>query len=171
MTDAATAGLPSTRGAGAEATRARPMPPTYDDRFTTVETTPTTARNAAPVREPEPKAPKDPAPHLPKPSKGERWLCADYGFAASLIATVDPDIVLTRETPRNEAEGRGKVAVAGVVHETVFRVVGVNRRWDWNGGKDAILIKPGGLTAYYDFRGLGPLEKTKPGGVLSCVQG
>ena len=132
---------------------------------TNVETTPTTARNVAVVREPEPKAPKDPAPHLPKPANGERWLCA-------LFTRLEPSIVLTRETPRNEAEGRGKVAVAGVVHETVFRVAGINRRWDWNSGDDTIVINTDGSAAYYDFRGLGLLEKTaKPRELLSCVQG
>ena len=168
--DVAKAGPQSTRGAGVGAARAQPVPATGGQGITIVETTPTTARSVAAVSEQVPELPKDPAPHLPKPTDNERWLCtsAIYGEGPER----EPSIVLTRETPRNQAEGRGKVAVAGVVHETVFRVEGVSRRWDWNANDDAIVIGPDGSAAYYSFRRLGLFETTaKPSELLICVQG
>ena len=167
---AAKAGLQSTKGAGVGAVRAQPVPATGGERATIAETTPATARSVATVSEKVPKLPKDPAPHLPKPADNERWLCTSAIFGEG--PEREPSIVLTRETPRNQPEGRGKVAVAGVVHEAVFRVEGVSRRWDWNTNADAIVIRPDGRAAYYNFRGLGLFEtKTKPSELLTCVQG
>ena len=167
---AAKAGLQSTKGAGVGAVRAQPVPATGGERATIAETTPATARSVATVSEKVPKLPKDPAPHLPKPADNERWLCTSGIFGRG--PEREPSIVLTRETPRNQPEGRGKVAVAGVVHEAVFRVEGVSRRWDWNTNADAIVIRPDGRAAYYNFRGLGLFEtKTKPSELLTCVQG
>ena len=167
---AAKAGLQSTKGAGEGAARAQPVPATGGEGVTIAETTPTTVRSAAAVTEQVPKLPKDPAPHLPKPADNERWLCTSGIFGRG--PEREPSIVLTRETPRNQPEGRGKVAVAGVVHEAVFRVEGVSRRWDWNTNADAIVIRPDGRAAYYNFRGLGLFEtKTKPSELLTCVQG
>ena len=125
---------------------------------------------AAKPRETEPKTPKDPAPHLPKPRGGERWLCIEIGSFASPEDT--PTIVLTRESPRSEAEGIGKIAVAGPIHEALFEVTGIERRWDWNEGLDTIVIDTTGSGAYYDFRWLEPGEtKTAPSGHLYCVEG
>ena len=164
------ADLQSTKGTGVGAARAQPVPATGKEEVTIAETTPTTARSAAAVSEQVPKLPKDPAPHLPKPADNERWLCTSAIFGAG--PEREPSIVLTRETPRNQPEGRGKVAVAGVVHEAVFRVQGVSRRWDWSTYDDAIVIGPDGSAAYYNFRGLGLFEtKAKPSELLTCVQG
>ena len=167
---AAKADLQSTKGPGVGAAHAQPVPATGGEGVTIAETTPTTARSGATVSEQVPKLPKDPAPHLPKPADNERWLCTSALFGEG--PEREPSIVLTRETPRNQPEGRGKVAVAGVVHEAVFRVEGVSRRWDWNTNADAIVIGLDGRAAYYNFRGLGLFEtKAKPSELLKCVQG
>ncbi len=167
---AANAGLQSTKGAGVGAVRAQPVPATRGEGGTIAETTSTTVRSVVAVSEQVPKLPKDPAPHLPKPADNERWLCTSSIFGEG--PEREPSIVLTRETPRNQPEGLGKVAVAGVVHEAVFRVEGVSRRWDWNTYDDAIMIGPDGSAAYYNFRGLGLFEtKAKPSELLICVQG
>lgn len=166
---AAKAGLQSTRGVDVGAAHAQPVPATGGE-VTIAETNPTPARSVAAVSEQVPKLPKDPAPHLPKPADNERWLCASAIFGER--PEREPSIVLTRETPRNKPKGRGKVAVAGVVYETVFSVEGVSRRWDWNTNDDAIVIGPDGSAAYYNFRGLGLFEtKAKPSKLLRCVQG
>ena len=87
-------------------------------------------------------------------------------------------IVLTRESPRSQARGTGKIAVAGVIHDTHFEIVGINRRWDWNvdeqagGALDAFVIKNDGGGAYYDFRGVeGAQTSAWPRELLQCVQG
>ena len=111
--------------------------------------------------------------HLPKPEDGERWLCKD-GFDAiyGLGPEYDPSIILTRETPSHEPYGYGRVSVAGVVHDALFSVSGVNRRWDWNDYIDAIVIEPGGDGGYYDFRLMEDGEDTvKVRQTLECVQG
>ena len=44
------------------------------------------------------------------------------------------------------------VVVAGEFHLALFELQGVDRRWDWNEGKDAMVIEPSGLGLYYNFR-------------------
>jgi len=128
--------------------------------------------------------PKDPAPHLPKPKNGERWLCVN-NMSAWFLDLINEEmmempksmIVLTRESPRSQARGTGKIAVAGVIHDTHFEIEGINRRWDWNvdeqAGKalDALVIKNDGGGAYYDFRGVkGVQTSTWPRELLQCMQ-
>ncbi len=45
----------------------------------------------------------------------------------------------------------GNVWVAGVRHAATYRVEGINRRWDFDGGKYAITLSPEGVARYYDF--------------------
>ena len=92
--------------------------------------------------------------------------------------TPESTIVLTRESPRDQAIGTGKIAVAGVTHDTHFEIEGIDRRWDWNfdneagGALDTFVISSDGEGAYYDFRGVeGPKTSTGPREFLPCVEG
>ena len=137
------------------------------------------------VAESSTQPPKDPAPHLPKPKNGERWLCGHSMSPWVLdvikdggMETPESTIVLTRESPRDQARGTGKIAVAGVTHDTHFEIVGINRRWDWNfdneagGALDTFIIRSDGEGAYYDFRGVeGANTSTGPREFLQCVEG
>ena len=94
------------------------------------------------------------------------------------METPESTIVLTRESPRDQARGTGKIAVAGVTHDTHFEIVGINRRWDWNfdneagGALDTFIIRSDGEGAYYDFRGVeGANTSTGPREFLQCVEG
>ena len=67
-------------------------------------------------------------------------------------------MVLTRDGPQDSGMGLGQVLVAGVTHDAMFSVQGVNRRWDWNWNEDsgsyedAMVLMPGGKGSYYNFR-------------------
>ena len=76
--------------------------------------------------------------------EAERTLTADErrsveGFAEGLLDTVLEDLSTN-------------VVVAGEFHLALFELQGVDRRWDWNEGKDAMVIEPSGLGLYYNFR-------------------
>ena len=119
--NAVSAGLPSggsSSGEGAHATPANSAEErTVERSATPASTQAESGETNERVAEVPPKPPKDPAPHLPKPENGERWLCGDVW--EMLLSTVpEPTIVLTRESPRDQARGTGKIAVGGVIHET-----------------------------------------------------
>ena len=63
-------------------------------------------------------------------------------------------MVLTREKPvfENSPRSKGKVLAAGITVDALVEIQGVNRRWDWNGGKDAMIIEPDGRGIYVNFR-------------------
>ena len=175
--NAVSAGLPS-GGSSREGAHATP---TNNAGESTIERSATPAPTQAEsgetnerVAEVPPKRPKDPAPQLPKPENGERWLCGDIW--KTLLSTLpEPTIVLTRESPRDQASGTGRIAVGGVIHETHFEIQGISRRWDWNfddeenAALDTFVIKSDGSGAYYDFRGI--TGSTRPSEILQCVQG
>ena len=46
----------------------------------------------------------------------------------------------------------GNVWVAGVKHAATYRVEGINRRWDFDGGRYAITLSPEGVARYYNFK-------------------
>ena len=184
-------GLPNTGRGSTETAHTAPANTREESTTGRVETTPprpagTVARDESELKAPS-GPPNDPAPHLAKPENGERWLCVDAwdGLWSALLSSIEdgkgappePTIVLTRETPRDQAKGTGKIAVAGVIHETKFEIEGVSRRWDWtfegrwSTALDTIVIERDGSGAYYDFRGLGWLEtSTKASEHLRCVQ-
>ena len=181
-------GLPNTGRSSAETAHTAPANARGENTIRGVETTPPTPGGTMARDDPEPKAPsrppEDPAPHLPKPKNGERWLCVDAssrdGRRLALLSSIEdgksvplePTIVLTRETPRDQAKGTGKIAVAGVIHKTEFEIEGVSRRWDWSNALDTIVIDHDGSGAYYDFRGLGWLEtSTRASEHLRCAEG
>ena len=101
----------------------------------------------------------------------EKWRCFgefDYDKKTALVE-------LTRVTKDGEKSGFGEVSVAGVTHKALFRVEGLNRRWDF--GEEirtdlspySFVIFPSGGGAYYDFSGVEPGGKTKPRQFFSCV--
>ena len=152
--NAVSAGLASreTSGEDAEPTPANRTGQRTVERGETPGSTQTeTAETNERIAEVPSRPPKDPAPHLPKPDNGERWLCAD-ALKTMFLPEPEPTIVLTRESPRDQARGTGKIAVGGVIHKTDFQIEGISRRWDWNDGEDAIVIGPSGQGGYYDFR-------------------
>ena len=176
--NAVSAGLP-TRGSSS-GDRAHATPGSKTEKRTAERATPPASTQATSgetdehVAEVPPEPPKDPAPHLPKPENGERWLCGDAWDM--LFPTMgEPIIVLTRESPRDQATGTGKIAVGGVTHESHFKIEGISRRWDWNfndeenGALDTFVINGDGSGAYYDFRGV--KGSTGPSEILECMQG
>ena len=81
----------------------------------------------------------------------ETWQCFamnDYNKTTTLST-------LTRV--KSGSEEFGEVAFASVTHPALFRIAGLNRRWDfgYNESKDgfhyAFVIKPDGTGLYYDF--------------------
>ena len=182
------AGLPNTGRSSAETAHTPPANARGENTIRGVETTPSMPGETMARVDPEPTAPsrppEDPAPHMPKPKNGERWLCVDAssrdGLRLALLSSIgdgkgvppEPTIVLTRETPRDQAKGSGKIAVGGVIHKTRFEIEGVSRRWDWSNALDTIIIDHDGSGAYYDFRGLGWLEtSTRASEHLRCAEG
>ena len=87
-----------------------------------------------------------PPPEIP--DGGERWVCQSDSYNA----TADESVVLTRSGLQDRAVDFGQVFVAGVTHSALFPVQGVERRWDWNDGKDAMVIESDGDGRYYNFR-------------------
>ncbi len=92
----------------------------------------------------------------------EVWQCqeSEYGNWSNILvnATVNAD------------RSSGKIFVAGVVHESSFKVNGFNRRWNFGLDEDntydyAFIIEPNGAATYYDF---GKKKSTKPSMVLHC---
>ena len=101
----------------------------------------------------------------------EKWRCFgefDFDKKAALVK-------LTRVTKDGERSGFGEVLVAGVTHKALFRVEGLNRRWDF--GEElrtgsysySFVIFPGGGGAYYDFSAVEYGVETKPKQVFRCV--
>lgn len=65
--------------------------------------------------------------------------------------------------------GFGEVSVAGITHDTRFKVAGLNRRWDF--GRDmqyAFVIHPDGFGAYYDFSTVEDGARTGPSQQFRC---
>ena len=106
----------------------------------------------------------EPPPEIP--DGGERWICRSDRHGA----TGDGHVVLTRDGPQDSGMGFGQVLVAGVTHDAMFSVQGVNRRWDWNGVKDTMLIKPGGKGSYYNFRLVDDKGQVKGSSWFECHQ-
>ena len=78
--------------------------------------------------------------------------------------------MLTRDGPQDSGMGVGEVLVAGVTHDAMFSVQGVNRRWDWNGVKDTMIIEPGGEGGYYNFRLVDDKGQVKISSWFECHQ-
>ena len=106
----------------------------------------------------------EPPPEIP--DGGERWVCRSDRYGA----TGDEHVVLTRDGPQDSGMGFGQVLVAGVTHNAMFSVQGVDRRWDWNGTKDAVVIEPGGQGSYYNFRLADDEGRVKRSSWFECHQ-
>ena len=106
----------------------------------------------------------EPPPEIP--DGGERWVCRSDRYGA----TGDEHVVLTRDGPQDSGMGFGQVLVAGVTHNATFSVRGVDRRWDWNGAKDAMVIKLGGQGSYYNFRVADDEGRAKASSWFECHQ-
>lgn len=76
-------------------------------------------------------------------------------------------IVLTRHLLNDRDIGTGTVRAAGVTHRTVFRVAGVQRRWDWDLDGSAyrysFIIDADGRALFYDFG-----SSDRPKGFYKC---
>ena len=96
----------------------------------------------------------------------EEWRCfALFDFSKETVA-----VELTRKTPDGEAKGSGEVSVAGFTHKALFRIAGVERRWDFGDEFNyAFVIKPGGDGAYYDFSSVEDGGTTSPSQRFNCV--
>ena len=103
-----------------------------------------------------------------KDTTTEIWRCFDYmDFEKNTVL-----IRLTRVTRYNEDLDFGEVSVAGVTYMALFRVTGLDRRWDF--GSDELpnysfIIQPNGDGAYYDFSNVEAGGTTKPSQVFECV--
>ena len=101
----------------------------------------------------------------------EKWRCFDKFDFDKKTALVK----LTRVTKDGEKSGFGEVLVAGVTYKALFKVKGLDRRWDF--GLEtrtglhsyAFLITPNGGGAYYDFSGVEYGVETKPKQGFNCV--
>ena len=98
----------------------------------------------------------------------EIWRCFDWvDFEKKTVL-----IRLTRVTRHSEDLGFGEVSVAGVSYMALFRVTGLDRRWDF--GSDELpnysfIIQPNGDGAYYDFSNVEVGGTTKPSQNFTCV--
>ena len=102
--------------------------------------------------------------------KLQRWGCGDYidgcGFRGCPIKlTADPDT------------SSGTVEVADTVNYALYRIVGLERRWDWGyddkgGYPYAITLGTDGTASYYDFSRVmadgDGVRRTKPADLLKC---
>ena len=107
-------------------------------------------------------------PPPPIPDGGERWICRSDMYGA----TGNEHVVLTRDKPLLDGGywGNGQVLVAGITFDADVEVQGVSRRWDWNRGKDAMVIKPGGQGSYYNFRLADDEGRVKASSWFNCHQ-
>ena len=112
---------------------------------------------------------KAPPPRLAAPVNGERWFC--YTNVLFSLSDRSPEIVLTREGKTDQPIGKGRVLVADVIYDAIFRIEGIDRRWDWSDGMDSISVNPGGTAAYFNFRLLEPGKTLlPPTQILWCSQ-
>ncbi len=101
----------------------------------------------------------------------EKWQCFDLWDSYEKTALVK----LTRTIEKDERSGFGEVLVAGVTHKALFRVEGLNRRWDF--GKEtrtgaysyAFVIEPDGTGVYLDFSHVEPGVQIKGSQFFNCV--
>ncbi len=95
----------------------------------------------------------------------EKWRC--FGVLDSRREKVL--VTLSRFKVGIQDRERGQVSVAGVTYRADFRVVGLDRRWDF--GEYAFTIRPDGDGSYYDFSDVWIWErgKTSPSRFFSCV--
>ena len=96
----------------------------------------------------------------------EAWRC----FAPTDFLKETAVVELTRETLDGQAEGVGEVSVAGVAWPAMFRIAGLNRRWDF--GEEfsyAFVIEPSGQGAYYDFSSVEDSDGTGASQFFGCV--
>ena len=96
----------------------------------------------------------------------EAWRC----FASSDFSKTTVLAKLTRRTLEGEAEGVGKVSVAGLTYPALFRVVGFDRRWDFGEEYDyTFIIEPSGRGRYFDFSSVEDGGTTNPSQFFKCV--
>jgi TonB family protein len=89
----------------------------------------------------------------------ETWRCWDYADRSETVL-----VTATVEAGRKE----GSIAVAGVIHTTVYRVTGFDRRWDFGlenkSYQYSFVIEPNGGGKYFDFG----VAKATPKQLMKC---
>lgn len=100
----------------------------------------------------------------PPPQIIEAWSCFEqWGDRSTTL------FALTRYKGR-----KGRVDVAGVSHEAVFSVAGLNRRWEWGeltadgSYRYAVVLEPNSRAAYTDFTFADEKGNAKPSRYYSC---
>ena len=98
----------------------------------------------------------------------EEWKCFDpYDYDKKSVL-----IEAFRGKPY-EIEGKwtsfGVIKAAGSTSFGVFKVLGLDRRWNW-GDEYAFVIKPNGDGLYYDFSNIEDGGTTSPSQRFNCVE-
>ena len=103
----------------------------------------------------------------------ETWRCfgqLDYRLALLEGSFPEEKVAVRLSRVADEDHEFGEVSVAGVIYWAHFRVVGINRRWDFGEEfKHAFVIEPNGSGAYYEFSNVEDGGKTKPSQHFNCV--
>ena len=80
----------------------------------------------------------------------EIWKCSDFGFYGALVS-------LTRQKIDGEDSGVATVSAAGNTQLAVFRIDGINLRWNFGGQNEkgfykySFIIEPNGDGFYFDI--------------------
>jgi hypothetical protein len=101
------------------------------------------------------------ADDAPTAAPVEAWECTD------VLGDWDKIIV---EAYVGKGRTAGSIRVAGVIHKTVYRVAGFQRRWDFGAKSDgsysyAFIVDPDGSASYFDFSGS---KTARPSMVMKC---
>ena len=75
----------------------------------------------------------------------EYWECGIFS-SQGIRSFTNISLTMSVATDRE----RGTISVAGDQFEALFKVEGINRRWDWN-DRYALVLRPDGQATYYDF--------------------
>ncbi len=113
-----------------------------------------------------------PANKVPQWDSAPQWECYDFlRYNLANKRRGKPPIILRLKEPAIPL-GAGNVEVVGGREQfALFRFDGLDREWAFGEmGKYIIILRPNKIASYYDFRGVGPGEKTKPKQHFICEQ-
>ncbi len=103
----------------------------------------------------------------------EKWRCFDiFDYSEEEVL-----VTLSRVTGDGQDREHGEVLVAGVTYRADFRVVGLDRRWNWGEETSlfqqsfaySFIIRPNGDGLYYDFSDVEIGGETSPSQTFTCV--
>lgn len=77
------------------------------------------------------------------------WDCWHVSTDGDIMRDIGKAAVLTQDL---ETPGAGSVTAFSETWEARYSVDGIGQRWNYGGGRYAVILNAGGIASYYDFQ-------------------